>query len=389
MNQQTIIVNEAPPRLASLGGVQAREFIKNYAAYAARQVAGTAVPMRYCLLPEDYSDLLAESEHVIDQVMADMARAAAAPVGAQADQRAGVAAAINAEEGPEEGSESEDSVDASAVTERANQREGVGEVAPYERGSNDHIIAMLSVVVGPRTVDEAAMLFMDLQMEKGTPYVNNLPATKYARDWKTMVTWCALAVPTEKWLVRQFIKGIHPPMLQRTLNLLSLRQIDPCIDLFRAKYRAGVEAAIILGGPASNGGPGRWGRETEVTRPVAVVTPSRGHAHQGQRRPGEYVRPFHGFAPRGAPRAAYTPRRDTGVHPVAPVAQAAPAAAAQVTPRQGNAPVCFHCGQTGHIRPQCPMLTPAPVDRAVRPRLGSMLLGKRAKPKQVTEELDL
>ena len=35
------------------------------------------------------------------------------------------------------------------------------------------------------------------------------------------------------------------------------------------------------------------------------------------------------------------------------------------------------------------MPTPAPVDRAVRPRLGSMLLGKRAEPKAATEELDL
>ena len=176
MNQHTIIVNEAPPRLASLGGVQAREFNKNYTAYAARQIEGTAVPMRYCIGPEDYSDLLLESETVIEQVMEAMDRNRAEPAGAGGGL-GGVAAAIQAEEGPEGNSGTDGSSDEDHAASDAEELEQEPLVAPYERGSNRHIIGMLSVVVGPRTVDEAAALFVDLQMERGTPYVNYLAAT--------------------------------------------------------------------------------------------------------------------------------------------------------------------------------------------------------------------
>ena len=118
------------------------------------------------------------------------------------------------------------------------------------------------------------------------------------------------------------------------MNLVSLRRLEPYIDMFRAKYRAGVEAAITLGGAAGNNDPARWRREAESPRPVAVgATPYRGtggHVAQGTRRP-ELPRTFQGFAPKGAPRGpqGYTPHRDTGVHPAAvprtpPMPQAAP-----------------------------------------------------------------
>ena len=52
------------------------------------------------------------------------------------------------------------------------------------------------------------------------------------------------------------------------------------------------------------------------------------------------------------------------------VARAAPVAVASTT----NVPVCYQCGQPGHIRPNCPLRTPAPASGAARaPRLGSML----------------
>ena len=66
--EMSFLLTEKPPRLRQLDSAHAREFLKNYQAYEARQEPGAAVPMRMCFEePQDLNDLLEETDELVDE----------------------------------------------------------------------------------------------------------------------------------------------------------------------------------------------------------------------------------------------------------------------------------------------------------------------------------
>ena len=357
MEQQFVVITEAPPQLGSLESEDARHFLKLYHSYENRVGKAAAIPMRNLIEVNDLEDLILETEELLDAYRA--ARAAEAAAGLAA--AAGPGAAIGAEPGPEaEGSEA--SSDADTVPDEN-----------YPHLGNQHIEDMLTAFLGPKDVRETKRVLEEVRIGSTAAqgFERKSVGRRYISDWKLALKWCNNYLPAEREVQKLFVSNVLPICLRETLRLRRYHSMEDLFLIFKIEYDLGVEAqrrvaqSGVVGvtqGPHHHGGRGAGGG--------AGGGAGRGHPqgrgpHAGGR----------GFAGRGVPG-----RGNVHVHQGAGAAggagHAAPVAAAVAAPvaRAVNVPVCYQCGQAGHIRPNCPLRTPAPANRAARtPRLGSIL----------------
>jgi hypothetical protein len=335
MEQHFIAVTEKAPRLRELEEKLATEFLRDYDSYENRvENAADVVPMRRCLEMDDLEELLVATE--------DKLRLAP-PVAEGAPAEGGVAAAIAAED-------NEDESDGDTIPE--------DDEVVYVRLSNPHIVAMLITYLGPEDVTAAAELFEGIKMKKEPiPFSSRAHATHYLREWKNMERWCGQHLPKSKFLIKKFIWGIFPTKLAKNLDIMGYKRLAEVKTEFLRSFNQSCKARATLmrSGGMSEEKKNVGGSSGKTTEPVKTFTPSGGNSHTAvgsMPKPSGSVNKEH----------KKTDMKDK---------------------------VCYHCNQPGHIRPECPLRTPAAAGQAkATPKFGSMSTGRRRTPVVLMETID-
>lgn len=357
-----VLVTEEAPRLRNLEAREAREFLELYDSYENR--VGVAVPMRNCLERQDLDDLVELAAYEVE-VAERQALHGNGPLAAEAE--------IGPMGQEEEASDAESNSD---VTIEAPPRVAI------DRRSNAHIKAMLTMVLGPKTVQEVLALLASIKMVRTNRYSNMTPAFHYIREWKLALEWVATNIRMRE-LTRLFVEGISPIEIQQDMRVIRFESMEAMYEALRVAYRRRTNAARELGLTVT--------AEQARHVPAPVVYSAGQVIRDRDGRPRRSEPPgsrYHGAGRgnpgfgRGQPGAGrvYQGRgpapQNYGGYVQSPIfgqAQAAPAAVARPvvagTPAQ---PVCFQCGKVGHIRPNCPDLrTPAPAVGAAAAARGS------------------
>jgi hypothetical protein len=185
-------------------------------------------------------------------------------------------------------------------------------------------------------------------MTKGeVAYNNQRQATGYLREWKVALEWCTHFLPRRKLLIRAFLKGISPTKLAVSVENEGKRDLQEVMTSFKEKYKEIVTARRTL-----VGGGGLDTSEISTPKTSLPKTVTSGSA---------------------ASTSGYAASTAAAVSSKAPASVAPTFIAKSITPaakqwQAAKAPItCFNCGQVGHIKPNCPLLTPAPGKK-----LGSM-----------------
>ena len=139
-------------------------------------------------------------------------------------------------------------------------------------------------------------------------------------------------------MVKKFVQGIYPNRFGKNIDMLCIKNLNVCKKTFMSMYNNYFKARNTLKGADGmdnikvSVGSSTLGRSATVMTPaksVAVVTPA-------------HLQPAKGNHWNNAPRVE-VPQKGTHV--------------------KVNEKVCFHCYQTGHIRPDCPLRTPKSMDK--------------------------
>ena len=351
MEQQFVVITEAPPQLAKLESEDARTFLRLYHSYENRVGKAAAVQMRNLIEVTDLEDLLLETEELIDELRAELAAEAAAGLAAAG----GPGAAIGAEPGPE--AENSD-VDSAAETVPDQ---------PYQHLCNQHIEDMLTAFLGPSDMLEAQRVLAAVRIGSTAAqgFERKSIGRRYISDWKLALKWCVNHLPAEREIQKLFVSGVTPNCLRDTLRLRRYESMDDLFLIFKIEYDLGVAAQrkvmqsgftmALSGGRPGGGSGGGGGAGRQQPQQGGRGTPNGGRGFSGRT----------AVTGRGSLRV----RQGTAAA-VGGVVRAVPVAVASTT----NVPVCYQCGQPGHIRPNCPLRTPAPAGGAAHaPRLGSIL----------------
>lgn len=361
-----VLVTEEAPRLRSLDAREARAWLELYDSYENR-VEG-AVPMKNCIERGDLDDLVEMAAYELAVAEAQGHPAVMDPVAAVA--AGGVANALGAEPGPED-----DESDQESNSDAATVEEPVAAVQPpIDRRDNAHIKAMLSVVLGPKTVHEVLTLLGSIRMMRTSSYSNMTPAFHYIREWRLALEWSlGFVMPRMRELTRLFVDGIFPVEVQQDLRVTHFGSMEEMYEALRVTFRRRTNAARELGltitadqarhrnvpayeqrliqdrdRPSRRAEPpgARYDAAGRGHPGYGRGNPGAGRGHQGR---GPGPQNYGGYGGYSQPPPVFAPARAAPP----PIARAAAAG----TPAQ---PVCFHCGKAGHIRPNCPDLrTPA------------------------------
>jgi hypothetical protein len=306
--RQIIVVSEVAPRLQELSSEAARTFLREYRSYENRLgVNETKMAMKRCIEPSDLDTLMDLTYPLIGySVVRELP-----PEGPQREKvRSEVLSPIvptNLSETLEEdNNEDED-----------EEEETIAEGVPVLlHMSNAHIEAMLLQELGPQSDEESTDVLKKIRMNpEAVAYSNIVLATKYVREWKDALQWCAAHLPRQRALVKLFLERIYPRKLASALEIDGCRKIQVCIKKFILKYKKGVTAKKDLS--HLEDAP----RKPKPTEPI----------------------PTPGW---GEPKSA-TPRTES--RPVAKEATAAKTPSDWKSTKQ-----CFYCGKMGHIQPDCP-----------------------------------
>jgi hypothetical protein len=235
MEQRFVVVSETAPQLKELDADSARKFLREYDSYANRvENSETNVPMRRCLERDILDLLIALTEGEIPLV----------PEAAEPPGPAGNAEA--AAQPPNIGDIDEDDEDVSSSDSSADTVPNP--LREFVHLSNEHVVAMLTLDLGPVDEANAGLIFEKLSMVRdNVPYRNMVEAMKYLRDWKIDEQWCEHHImPKEKFLIKQFIKGIYPKKLRSVLDMHGYKKLKSVKDRFLLEYKVSVRARKTL-----------------------------------------------------------------------------------------------------------------------------------------------
>lgn len=348
MDQRFVVVSESAPQLKAMDSESARKFLREYESYEFRVGDGEAViPMRRCLEREIIDLLLTLTEDEIIVVPRAVEPPAPVAVAAAAQPVVNEEEEINSEDDDEE-------VGSEATVPDAPRA--------MVRLSNEHIIEMLIVILGPINEANAGAIFEKLTMPKDVVAFENLiGAMHYLRDWKIAERWCARQQLKQAYLVEQFIKGVYPKKLRAVLKMHGFRRLQQVKDRFLVEYKASVKARNTLcttGGigddansasASGKGGSGKPKSSEPVPEVVKPKTKDAGTADQDGK--------------------TKTESGKTGM----------------------SGKTCYNCHQAGHIRPNCPLLNPQASQQKKPPKLGMMHGGveTNSKSKVLTMMVDV
>ena len=328
MEQQFIAVSEMAPRLGGLTAGQAKKFLREYSSYANRvENPGNVVSMRRLVESDDLDSLLLAAEGVVKYSNPG-----------DKPTKVGLDADLDAER------ESEDSED-----EEESHSSRSEHVSIPGRLTNEHITCMIVQLLGPQTVADAGNCFGSLTMKKEEkPFSALSQATQYLRDWKTTEEWCNRQLPKEKFLIKKFIWGVVPRKFASALEMEGFKKLSTLKEKYFAEFRKNLLARQTL---VNSGGL----EEKEHTyRETAAADRPKFAASAG--------------ANKGTNIAVA--KKDYGSSPNT-----------RDIKQTGGEKTCYNCGKVGHIRPNCPLLTPTTV--AAKPKTaGYAKLGSMRVPEQ-------
>ena len=203
---------------------------------------------------------------------------------------------------------------------------GLPNVVP---NSNAHMELMLVQLVGPRRVDEAVDLMRALKMSKDSQKVSFAVAADYVRRWREEARWCRHYLPTQKTMIKAFVDGVYPKRLGESLRNEDCKTMSQCLPSFLAKYQEYADA-----------------RRTA-------------HYYDGGEAPrkDEKGKQGKGETPKESKATPKTPN---------------PKSTAKTKDRSSI--VCYHCGERGHIKPNCPQRKEAAAAAAPPKKLGALSL---------------
>ena len=67
-------------------------------------------------------------------------------------------------------------------------------------------------------------------------------AMAYLRDWKIAIQWCQLYMPKQKYLVKQFIRGIPIKEFRVMLERQELKKLPDVREKFIREYKLAVKS---------------------------------------------------------------------------------------------------------------------------------------------------
>ena len=241
MEQRFVVVSETAPKLKELDADSAREFLREYDSYENRvEGSETIVPMRRCLERDILDLLLALTEGELFLVP----EAAGPPEPVRNADAAAQPPNIGDIDEVNDNEVNEDAASGASSADTVPDRLAPG---VFVRLSNEHVVAMLTSELGPVDENNAGMIFEKLTMVKqSVPYANMVEAMKYLRDWKIAEQWCAHHRPKEKFLIKQFIKGIYPKKLRSVLDMHGFKKLKSVRDRFLQEYKVLVRARRAL-----------------------------------------------------------------------------------------------------------------------------------------------
>ena len=373
------VLTEQPPLLGTIRERGAADQIKSFLVarkkWARRQAKGAALPTLVQLMEESDVDLLSTIAIARFQQEDEMAYPA------EYKDRAGALSQRDVErfwisDDDEDGAEEEDNTSNllgiavsprkesatrrdSNLYKRVSRQDAASEAIEKRRQEfeetmldDDNLLALLSVVYGPKSKVESLTLLEGIRMSSEAPYHSLQTAAEYLNEFKDCVRWIRGTEHrlTDKQLTKQFIKGVQPAKFRKELELLEIESFITLVDNFNKiyyKHHQSICSVIAAGGivdspskagERSSAGKdgaerGRWrGPKPDVSSVTVDGTPSVPTATKSVVPP----------QPQKPPPTPFTPIKTI----VKGSDSAAKASKADVE--------CFHCHGRGHYANACP-----------------------------------
>ena len=236
MKQRFIAVTESAPTLTGLEAELAMKFVEDYDGYRHRNEGQTElVPMRLCLDRDDLDYLLAVTD-------GQVAFETAVEVPLAVPEGTSLVADLNAETAGGAGSNTEADVSDDSSSEATTVKID-RDNKKVKRLSNEHVLLMLVIELGPQNVDESHEVFEKLRLKQCEVMFSSMSnAITYIKSWKVALNWCQRQIPKQKFLVKQFIKGLPTQDFKSKLAKKEYNKLDDVMRAFLNDYKAAVNA---------------------------------------------------------------------------------------------------------------------------------------------------
>ena len=202
--------------------------------------------------------------------------------------------------------------------------------------SNAHVELMLVQALGPQSVDEVVNLLKKIKMVKDPHNTSIVVAVDYVRRWKEEARWCRHFLPGPITMMKYFAEGIYPRKLAESLKNQRCKSMDECMTSFIVKYRTYSAAKRTVDCYDDGETPQKEDRKAKHA--------GKGGTKESQATPSPPN-------PKSASKGDDAPKTIT----------------------------CYHCGEPGHKKPDCPKLKSSAAAAAPPKRVGALTMGTRAR----------